>query len=55
MITPETYPAHHPEKITWFYALIFIFGFAIIAGRQAIAWFLIKLYEFFIQKNPIQL
>jgi hypothetical protein len=54
MITPYMYNNPEPEKTTWLYAVIFILVLAAIAGKEAIAWLLIKLYEFFIQKNPLQ-
>lgn len=39
-------------------ALLFLFGIivlAAIAGRDLIAWLLMKLYEIFIQQNPLRL
>jgi hypothetical protein len=55
MIVPYTYNTPEPEKITWLYALALILIVTAIAGREAIAWLLMKLYEFFIQKTPLQL
>jgi len=55
MIIPNTYITPRPGEMTWGAVLIFILLLAAIAGRQAIAWLLLRLYELFIQKNPLQL
>ena len=40
------------DAIALVYVLAFIFLATSIAGKQAISWILMKLYEFFILKNP---
>lgn len=40
--------------ISWMYAFMLLFILFALAGRQAISWVLMKLYEFFIQKTPIR-
>jgi hypothetical protein len=53
MITPHTYYTLASEKLSELYFFILILVFALIAGREIISWLLMKLYEFFIQKNPL--
>jgi hypothetical protein len=40
--------------ISWLYAFMLLVIIIALAGKQAISWVLIKLYEFFIQKNPVR-
>jgi len=40
------------DIISWFYAFILLLILITMAGKQAIAWVLMKLYEFFIQRHP---
>jgi hypothetical protein len=47
----------HPGRIDPF-SLVFILAvimFAAIIGKEVIAWLLMKLYEIFIQQNPLKL
>ena len=39
------------DIVSWFYAFILLFILIAMAGKQAIAWVLMKLYEFFILRN----
>jgi hypothetical protein len=45
----------HPEIFTYFFAAIVLITLLGGYGRQVIEWILLKLYEFFIQNNPIKL
>jgi hypothetical protein len=40
--------------ISWLYAFMLLVILIALAGKQAVAWTLMKLYEFFIQKNPVR-
>jgi hypothetical protein len=44
-----------PEMLTYIFAAIVLITLLGGYGRQAIEWVLMKLYEFFIQRNPIKL
>ncbi|MDP4261309.1 MAG: hypothetical protein Q8941_02150 [Bacteroidota bacterium] len=47
----HTHNVPEPQKLTSLYSFILILMLAFITGRYVIAWLLMKLYEFFIQKN----
>jgi hypothetical protein len=52
MITAEK---TYPEMVTYFFAAIVLLTLFGNYSRQAIEWILMRLYEFFIQNNPIKL
>jgi hypothetical protein len=55
MTVPHTYNSFGPEGTTWLYVFIFVLVLAAMGGKRAIAWLLMKLYELFIQQNPVEL
>jgi hypothetical protein len=44
-----------PDVTSYWFALFLVFAILGRFGRQAMEWVLMKLYEFFIQRNPIKL
>ncbi|HLG39852.1 MAG TPA: hypothetical protein VI461_09295 [Chitinophagaceae bacterium] len=54
MITPHTYNTLASEKSSWLVFSFLVAAFLLVAGKEIIVWLLMKLYEFFIQKNPLQ-
>ena len=41
-----------PDIIAYWFAVVLVFAVIGMYGRQAMEWLLMKLYEFFIQRNP---
>lgn len=52
MIT-DTFNSWRTEVIAFFYAFAFILLIAVSGGKQAVSWILMKLYEIFIKKDPV--
>lgn len=52
MITPDKV---RTDIVAYWFAAMLLFILAGKYGRQAIEWVLMKLYEFFIQRNPMKL
>lgn len=40
--------------ISWLYAFMLVIIIIVLAGKQAVSWMLMRLYEFFIQKSPVR-
>jgi hypothetical protein len=45
----------YPEMIPVIFAAVVLITLLAVYGRYAVEWILMKLYEFFIQNNPVNL
>lgn len=43
-----------PDMTAYWFALMLILVILVLFGRQPIEWILMKLYQFFVQKNTMQ-
>ena len=44
-----------PDKTAYWFALLVVLVILGLYGRQAMEWILMKLYEFFIQRKPMNI
>ena len=54
-MTTDAFHTGKEEAIAILPVLLFILLIGIIAGKEVIAWLLMKLYEIFIQRNPLSI
>jgi hypothetical protein len=53
-MTNDTLIHARPDPVAWLYVTAIIVLAALI-GKEVIGWLLMKLYEIFIQQNPVNL
>lgn len=53
-----THEVLHPERkeaMAFYILFLLLLMTVVIVGKEAIAWLLMKLYEIFIQRNPLSI
>ncbi|MES1213938.1 MAG: hypothetical protein ABUT20_00355 [Bacteroidota bacterium] len=53
-MTSSFFNSWKPVIVSWIYAVVMVIVIAALAGKQAISWVLMKLYEIFIQRTPVR-
>ena len=53
-MTSSVFNSWRSNIFSWFYAFVLILAIAVLVGKQAVSWILMKLYEIFIQRNLVK-